>query len=132
MQEQACKILHGLYEASRHVESQRLPELFCGFHKRREANGPTLYPVACSPQAWSAGSVFLLLRACLGFEVRATERQIHFSNPYLPLNVDEVRIDNLRLGDASADFLIRRDGSGATVEVLRKHGDIESISAKIT
>jgi hypothetical protein len=48
------------------------------------------------------------------------------------LNVDEVRIDNLRLGDASADFLIRRDGSGATVEVLRKHGDIENISAKIT
>ena len=131
MEEQACKVLHGLYEASRHVESQRLPELFCGFHKRREANGPTLYPVACAPQAWSAGSVFLLLRACLGLEVRAPERQIHFSNSCLPLNLDEVRIENLRLGDASADFLIRRDGSGAAVEVLRKRGDIEIISAKI-
>ena len=132
MPEQACKILHGLYEASRHVESQRLPELFCGFHKRREANGPTLYPVACSPQAWSAGSVFLLLRACLGVEVRARERQIHFSNPYLPLNLDEVRIDNLRLGDASVDCLIRKDASGATVEVLRKHGDIEGSFARMT
>ena len=132
MQEQACNILHGLYEASRHVESQRLPELFCGFHKRCEANGPTLYPVACAPQAWAAGSVFLLLQACLGLEVRAGERQIHFSNPCLPLNLDEVRIENLRIGAASADLLIRRDGSGVAVKVLRKCGDIENISAKIT
>jgi glycogen debranching enzyme len=124
MQDQACKILHGLYEVSRHVESQRLPELFCGFHKRPEASGPTLYPVACSPQAWSAGSVFLLLRACLGLEVRSLERQIHFSNPCLPMNLDEVRIENLRLGDASADFLIRRDGSGVGVKLLSKRGDI--------
>jgi glycogen debranching enzyme len=129
MQEQACRILHGLYEASRHVESQRLPELFCGFHKRPEASGPTLYPVACAPQAWSAGSVFLLLKAALGLEVRARERQIHFSNPCLPLNLDEVRIENLRLRDASADFLIRRDGVGVAVELLRKHGDIELKSA---
>jgi glycogen debranching enzyme len=129
MQEQACKILHGLYEASRHVESQRLPELFCGFHKRPEASGPTLYPVACAPQAWSAGSVFLLLRACLGLEVRDRERQIHFANPCLPLNLDEVRIENLRLGDASADFLIRRDRSDVAVEVLSKRGDIEILES---
>jgi glycogen debranching enzyme len=129
MQEQACKILHGLYEASRQVESQRLPELFCGFHKRPEASGPTLYPVACAPQAWSAGSVFLLLRACLGLEVRDRERQIQFANPCLPLNLDEVRIENLRFGDASADFLIRRGISGVAVEVLRKRGDIEILKS---
>jgi glycogen debranching enzyme len=129
MQEQACKILYGLYEASRHVESQRLPELFCGFHKRPQASGPTLYPVACAPQAWSAGSVFLLLRACLGLEVRDQERQIHFANPCLPLNLDEVRFENLWLGDASADILIRRDRSGVAVEVLRKRGDIEILKS---
>jgi hypothetical protein len=44
------------------------------------------------------------------------------------LNLDEVRIENLWLGDASADFLIRRDGSGAAVEVLRKRGDIEILN----
>jgi len=129
MQEQACKILHGLYEASRYVESQRLPELFCGFHKRPEASGPTLYPVACAPQAWSAGSVFLLLKAGLGLEVRARERQIHLSNPCLPFNLDEVNIENLRIGDASADFLIRRDGSGVAVKLLRKRGDIEVLKS---
>jgi glycogen debranching enzyme len=129
MQEQACKILHGLYEASRYVESQRLPELFCGFHKRPEASGPTLYPVACAPQAWSAGSVFLLLKAGLGLEVRAQERQVHFSNPCLPLSVDEVKIENLRIGAASADFLIRRNGLGVAVKLLRKRGDIEVLQS---
>src|ERR1035437_2087030 len=77
----------------------------------------------------SAGSVFLLLRACLGLDVRDRERQIHFANPRMPLNLDEVRIDNLRLGDASADLLIRRDGSGVAVEVLRKRGDIEILKS---
>jgi glycogen debranching enzyme len=128
MQEQARKLLHGLYEVSRHVESQRLPELFCGFHKRPEASGPTLYPVACAPQAWSAGSVFLLLKACLGIEVRTRERQIHFSNPCLPLNLDEVHIENLRIGDASADLVIRKDGSGVTVKLLGKRGDLEVLT----
>jgi glycogen debranching enzyme len=129
MQEQTCKILHGLYEASRYVESQRLPELFCGFHKRPEASGPTLYPVACAPQAWSSGSAFLLIKAGLGLEVRARERQIHFSNPRLPLNLDEIHIENLQLGDSSADFLIRREGSGVAVDLLRKRGDIEVLKS---
>jgi len=35
----------------------------------------------------------------------------------------------LRLGDAFADFLIRRDGSGVVVEVVRKRGDIEILKS---
>jgi len=129
LQDRACKILHGLYEASRYVELQRLPELFCGFHKRPEASGPTLYPVACAPQAWAAGSVFLLLQACLGLTIRVHEPQIRFVNPTLPSNLDEIRIENLRVGDAVADFLIRRDESVVAVKVLRKHGDLEILGS---
>ncbi len=129
LQDHACKILYGLHEASRQIELQRLPELFCGFHKRHEAIGPTLYPVACAPQAWSAGSVFLLLRACLGLKVRTREPQICFVNPCLPSNLDEVRIENLKVGDAVADLLISRGESFVTVDVLRKHGDIEILKS---
>jgi glycogen debranching enzyme len=129
LQAHASKILHGLYEASRYVELRRLPELFCGFHKRTEASGPTLYPVACAPQAWAAGSVYLLLQACLGLDVRARERHLCFENPSLPPSLDEVRIENLAVGDASADFLVRRDGPGVTVEVLRKRGDLEIVTS---
>jgi glycogen debranching enzyme len=41
-----------------YFDSSRLPELFCGF-RRRDGKPPTAYPVACSPQAWSAGAVGL-------------------------------------------------------------------------
>ncbi len=50
----------GLFEASGTIDGHRLPELFCGFH-RRPGEGPTLYPVACSPQAWASGVVFHLI-----------------------------------------------------------------------
>jgi glycogen debranching enzyme len=129
LENHASKILYGLYEASRYVELCRLPELFCGFHKRPEASGPTLYPVACAPQAWAAGSVFLLLQACLGLDVRARERHVCFQHPTLPPNLDEVHIDNLRVGDASADLLVRREGAGIAVEVLRKQGELEIVTA---
>jgi glycogen debranching enzyme len=64
------RILAGLFESSTCLDLHRLPELFCGF-ARRPGEGPTLYPVACAPQAWSAGAVFLLLRASFGLEVNA-------------------------------------------------------------
>jgi glycogen debranching enzyme len=124
-QQQACEILHALFQVSRDVELQRLPELFCGFHKRPGTSGPTLYPVACAPQAWAAGAVFLLLRACLGMTVRATERQICFQHPVLPPDLDQVQIENLKLLDASVDLLIHRENESVAVEVLRRRGEIE-------
>ena len=129
LQDDVAKILDGLHQASQHVELHRLPELFCGFHKRPETNGPTLYPVACSPQAWAAGSVYMLIEACLGLSVRAPERQICFTKPRLPSNLNEVRIQNLRVADASADFLIRREGATVKVEVLRKTGNVEIVES---
>lgn len=128
-QEHVSRILYGLYEASLYVELHRLPELFCGFHKRPDASGPTLYPVACSPQAWAAGSIFMLLRACLGLNIRAQQRQIYFTNPALPPNLDEVRIENLRVLDAEVDLIIRRAEHGVGVDVLRKQGEVEVLKA---
>ena len=127
--QKSCEILHALFEVSRDVELQRLPELFCGFHKRPGTSGPTLYPVACAPQAWAAGAVFLLLRACLGMSVRAPERQICFAHPLLPANLDEVRIENLRVVDATVDLLMRRQEDGVDVEVLRRRGEIEIVKS---
>src|SRR5262249_49331816 len=72
-QEHVSEILTALLDVSRDVELNRLPELFCGFHKRPGDHGPTLYPVACAPQAWAAGAVFLLLRSCLGLTIRGVE-----------------------------------------------------------
>ena len=63
--DEALEILTGLYEAATRFDLYRLPELFAGFD--RAAYGrPVRYPVACSPQAWAAGSLPYLLTAVLG------------------------------------------------------------------
>jgi glycogen debranching enzyme len=128
-QSKVADVFNGMYEASVHVDLHQLPELFCGFHKRADSSGPTLYPVACSPQAWAAGSVFLLFRAALGIDIRASERVIRFCNPTLPPNLDEVTIENLRVADASVNLLIRRHQEGIAVEVLRREGEVEVVKA---
>jgi glycogen debranching enzyme len=129
LQDYVAKLLEGMHEASRRVELHRLPELFCGFHRRPETDGPTLYPVACSPQAWAAGSVYMLLQACLGLSVRGPERQICFTRPSLPSNLTEVRVQNLRVGDATVDFLIHRDEDVVKVDILRKAGNVEIVES---
>jgi glycogen debranching enzyme len=58
-------IFQGLAEAAIYDEFRRLPELFCGFSRRRK-RGPTSYPVACSPQAWAAAAPFALVAAATG------------------------------------------------------------------
>ena len=65
LQDLAVRVLTGLFEAGTYFDLHRMPELFCGF-AREPGEGPTPYPVACAPQAWAAGAVFLLLQACLG------------------------------------------------------------------
>ena len=49
-----------------------------------QAGAPTLYPVACSPQAWASAAVFLLLQAALGLEVNAPQRLVRFTRARLP------------------------------------------------
>lgn len=120
----AARILTSLLDASIFVQLHRLPELYCGFD-RRPGEGPTLYPVACSPQTWAAASPFLLLASCLGLSVEARERRLYFARPFLPESIQGLRISNLRVGDALIDVSIARAGESAAVTVARKQGDIE-------
>ncbi len=121
----AARLLTGMFDAARHVDLNRLPELFCGFHRRPDGTGPTLYPVACAPQAWASGSPYLLLCASLGLEIRAPERLIQFDVPQLPSFLDELRIEGLCVNDARVDLLITRREKGFMVDVLRKEGVVE-------
>src|SRR5262249_57838900 len=78
----ALSVLEHFFLASLSFELRRMPELFCGFPKR-PGSGPTLYPVACSPQAWASGSVLMMLRAGLGLDVDGIREQVTFTNPLL-------------------------------------------------
>jgi glycogen debranching enzyme len=89
----------------------RLPELFCGF-KRGTGEGPVTYPVACLPQAWASGSVFMLLQACLGIRVDGYRGALHINRPRLPPDVDELVIRGLLVGSRQIDLTFHRVGNG--------------------
>ncbi|MGH2381638.1 MAG: amylo-alpha-1,6-glucosidase, partial [Candidatus Limnocylindria bacterium] len=125
----ATRVMSGLFEASRHFDLARLPELFCGF-SRRAGEGPTHYPVACSPQAWASGAVFMLLQACIGLEVDAPGRTLRFNRARLPVFLDHLRIENLAVGDASLDLLLGRQPQGMSVDVVGRRGDVEIVTVK--
>jgi len=124
--EPLLRVLSGLFDASGYLELKRLPELLCGF-ARRPGAGPTGYPVACAPQAWAAASVFAVLGAALGVSFAPQERQIRFTRPILPAWLGEVRLANLRLGEASVDLLVRRGGNDVAVSVVRRDGPVEIV-----
>jgi len=122
---EASQLIGALFDASMFMELNRLPELFCGFHRRSESEGPTLYPVACSPQAWAAAAFYFLLEACLGMEVKSSDSSVRFFSPNLPNFLDDLRLNNLRLGASSVDILFRRERDRIVHEILRKEGGIE-------
>ena len=123
LRDEPMRVLEGLFTAANFLDLQRMPELFCGF-PRRSGDGPTLYPVACLPQAWASGSVFMLLQACLGMSIDTPARELRFENPALPAWLPEVRITNLRVGEATADLLLERHPHDVGVTVLRREGRI--------
>ena len=91
------RLMSGTFEAAVHF-NMRLPELFCGF-TRAPGEAPVAYPVACLPQAWSAGSVFMLMQACLGLEIDGWHGEIHVNRPRLPIGIDHLTIRRLGVGD---------------------------------
>lgn len=120
--EEVHKILEALFDVTTFVDAQRLPELFCGFEKRKN-EGPTAYPVACSPQAWAVGSVYMLLQASLGIRIVGKENAVYFYNPTLPDFLDEITITNLKINQSTLVLQIRKTINEITVNVLHREGD---------
>jgi glycogen debranching enzyme len=117
------RIFRALFDAATYFDLHRLPELFCGF-PRFTSRGPTLYPVACAPQAWAAGTFFALLKASLGIEQDPWRKEIRFRTPTLPNFLDDVVLNGLPAGSGSVDVVIRRHGARTSLEVLRAEGNI--------
>ena len=128
-QEQAAHIMTGLFDASMFMENHRLPELFCGF-PRRTGEGPTLYPVACLPQAWAAGSVFMLLQACLGMTINGKAERLFFTHSWLPEYLSSVRISNLKVGNSTLDLHLQRAPNDVSVSVLGNDGSAKVVVTK--
>jgi glycogen debranching enzyme len=118
------QVFQGLFDAAAYMDLRRLPELFCGF-ARRSGRGPTLYPVACAPQAWASATPFTLIEAALGLEFDHAAGEIRLRNPRLPRFLNEVVLRNLQLGQASVDLVVHRHGDEVSMELLRTSGKIQ-------
>lgn len=118
------RIFEGLFEAAIYMDMRRLPELFCGFTRGR-GRGPTLYPVACSPQAWASATPFTLIEASLGLQFDPAANEIRLRNPRLPKFLDWVELRDLRLGQASVSLRVHRRATDVSVEILSRHGQIQ-------
>jgi glycogen debranching enzyme len=126
MPEEASRIFTALFDTAMYLDLHRVPELFCGF-PRDPGEGPILYPVACAPQAWSAASVFLLFQASLGLSIDGIASKISFVRPWLPPFLNEARILNLQVADATVDLAVLRHERDVSVKVLRRSGDVEIV-----
>jgi glycogen debranching enzyme len=118
------RVFKALFDAATYMDLRRLPELFCGFQREKQ-RGPTLYPVACAPQAWASATPFTLLEAALGLEFDAQHGEIRLRNPRLPAFLNEVILRELQLGASSVDLRVRRHGDDVSLEVLRRRGQIQ-------
>jgi glycogen debranching enzyme len=125
----AARIFGAMFSLSDVVDLHRLPELVCGFH-RRTGQRPTLYPVACAPQSWAAGAVYLLLQSCLGLSIDATSRRVVFERAVLPDPIEWLRLSQLQVANATVDLLLERHGQNVNVTVLRRGDDVEIVATK--
>lgn len=121
--ESAMELFSSTFDATLHFDLHRLPELFCGF-RRRHGAGPTLYPVACSPQAWAAAAVFGMLQACLGLEVLAEGSEVVLRTPRLPPFIEWIRISRLGAPGPGVDLLLQRYERNVGFEVVRKDAGV--------
>ncbi|HEX2394866.1 MAG TPA: amylo-alpha-1,6-glucosidase, partial [Bacteroidales bacterium] len=118
------RISAALFDASLFMENQRMPELFCGF-TRRKGEAPTSYPVACSPQSWSVASVFLIIQSFLGLQINEYENLIRFYKPGLPDFIDFMIIRKLKFGKLNLDIQFSRAAQGISIALLNKELDVK-------
>jgi len=120
-----------LFEAARLMRYKRLPELFCGFSRvYNRQDPPVSYPVACKPQAWAAASIFLMIQAMFNIVPDAQSQELRIYNAIIPLWLDYLRIENIRVGNASADLEFRKTQKSHVIDVLDKRGKLDIIIRK--
>ncbi|MDP8923234.1 MAG: amylo-alpha-1,6-glucosidase [Chloroflexota bacterium] len=122
MDANASIVAQEVLEAAVRFPGFRLPELYCGFARdRRYFSMPAQYPVSCSPQAWAAGSIFLILQSLLGLRADASSGRL-WLRPRLVHGINRVGVRRLRVGRHVVDFDVVRDGDQVRVDVLGSGG----------
>jgi glycogen debranching enzyme len=118
------RIADALFDVATSARDFRLPELYCGFD-RSERAAVVAYPVACIPQAWAAAAPFLLLQTMLGISADAPGRALRIERPVLPDWLGQIRLERLRVGQASVTLDFKRDGRVTGFALLEQEGTLD-------
>ncbi|MCL6585446.1 MAG: amylo-alpha-1,6-glucosidase [Anoxybacillus sp.] len=114
--EEANIVMGGLIEAASHFEYDRLPELFCGYSK--QFGKPVKYPVACSPQAWAAGTPLVFVQSLLGLFPNSLKKEIRLSPTLLePMNV--LKVENIAIGNGRLSVTVTRQNGETNVHIAQ-------------
>ncbi|WP_025720689.1 amylo-alpha-1,6-glucosidase [Paenibacillus sp. 1-18] len=106
-QQHANQVMKGLVDSAGHFEYERLPELFCGYDSSIGKAVP--YPVACSPQAWAAGTPLVFIQSLLGLFPDGVGKEIHLS-PVLLDGMNELTVSNIAIGSGILSIRVERSG----------------------
>ena len=113
---EAARIAHDVSRAAGHFPFNQLPELYTAF-QRDETNFPVQYIGANVPQAWAAGSSFMLTQALLGFLPDAPRNKLYV-DPLLPGWLPDLTVQDLRIGQHRMDIRFWREGEQTEFEVI--------------
>jgi glycogen debranching enzyme len=114
---EAARIAHDISIAASHFLLNQLPELYTAF-ERHETNFPVQYIGANVPQAWAAGSGFMLTQALLGFLLDAPRNKLYV-DPSLPIWLPDLTMYDLRVGKHKLDIRFWREGEQTAFEVIK-------------
>ncbi len=114
---EAARIAHDVSVAASHFLLNQLPELYTA-SERTESNFPVQYIGANVPQAWAAGSVFMLTQALLGFLPDAPRDKLYV-DPSLPPWLPDLTVRDLRIGKHKLDMRFWRDENETAFEVTK-------------
>ncbi|OAS82454.1 MULTISPECIES: amylo-alpha-1,6-glucosidase [Metabacillus] len=123
-QEEAKKVMTGLINAAAHFEYNRLPELFCGYSK--ELGKAVKYPVACSPQAWAAGTPIVFIQTLLGLFPDSLKKEIKL-NPTLLDDMNSLAVEGMTIGNGQLSISLQRNQESIEVKVLENTTGFELI-----
>ena len=114
---EAARVAHDVSVAASHFLLNQLPELYTAA-ERNETNFPVQYIGANVPQAWAAGSVFMLTQALLGFQPDAPRNKLYV-DPSLPYWLPDLRVRDLRIGKHKLDIRFWTEGDETEFEVIK-------------
>ena len=114
---EAARIAHDISVAASQFRGNQLPELYTAF-ERQETNFPVQYIGANVPQAWAAGSAFMLTQTLLGFLPDAPRDKLYV-DPWLPRWLPDIALYDIHLGKHKLDIRFWREGEETSFEVIK-------------